>query len=863
MESQICKTPCSGETACLRAVAADPRAHHQEGIALITAKCFPLLSVFLALCVPAAAQKPRPAPVPSANAFASARSFLAQGNLARARGATLAGLKSAPGSVEGYDLLGIIYVQQRDYDEALAAFEHALSLNPRSAATHNDLANCYAQQQKMEMAEKEYRTTLEIAPGDPVANFNLGVVLLARNKPEAAIPYFRKVVHPDLPSEVNLIRAYLRSDHVAAGLDDARHISQKGGKDASLHYALGMVLAEEKQFETAEHELEIADGLRPKSYDIVLNQGKVSLHCKHYDKAESALNRALVIKPDSVEALETLGRLYFDQWRSLDAVQVLTKAHKLAPQNTNVIFLLARVSMLESYDEDAIPLLEEGIRIAPRNPELHAALAECYFQVGKTAKGLAEFEGLRQIDTTARPYGFLSFCYRYLGRFDDAKKASLEGLKIDPHNLACLFNLGAVLNKQGDEVEAEKYLTEALKSDPDYDQALLELASLKMTMKKYEEAIPLLRHAMEVSRDPSPAYYKLATAERILHRSEDSQRDFKIFQTLSKSPARVPIPYQNLFEFASRREGLPPSGRLELDLKTLEEELKRHPSDPQDLYMLAETQMKLGHREEALAALGRLEQASGHDLRTELGIGVLLAKYRLYRDAKPYFERALAADPTSDEARYDLAAAYFHLRDYDRAFEVLQQVSAASRDDSYLFLLGDVEARIGRTGEAVETFQHVLRINPDNDEYCLTLALTYLRERNTQEAERVLEQGLARVPNSARIHWGLGVVAALKGDNAAAEDNLVKATELMPEWVSGFSALGFFYSQTSQISKARETLERYKAVNGSRDLDAARIERMLDQESAQKSVPGAPQPLSTEARLQFLQIALMLADRDL
>jgi cytochrome c-type biogenesis protein CcmH/NrfG len=141
--------------------------------------------------------------------------------------------------------------------------------------------------------------------------------------------------------------------------------------------------------------------------------------------------------------------------------------------------------------------------------------------------------------------------------------------------------------------------------------------------------------------------------------------------------------------------------------------------------------------------------------------------------------------------------------------------------------------------------------------------MTYLRERNTEDAESALRQGLARVPNSARIHWGLGVVSVLKGDNRETEDNLVKATDLMPEWVSAFSTLGYFYSQTGQISKARETLERFKAVNGSGDLNSSKIEHMLDQESAQQNAAGPPRPLSPEARAQFLEVALALADRDL
>jgi tetratricopeptide (TPR) repeat protein len=762
----------------------------------MTAKSFLLLVVFLTICVPAAAQKPRSTPTPSANSFAAARNFLKHGNLVRAREAALAGLKAAPPSAQGYNLLGIIYMQEQDFDEAQKVFEHALALDPRSSATHNNLANCYAQQKKMDLAEKEYRTTLRIAPGDPVANYNLGVILLARGQPGAAIPYSLKVVPPDLSSEMNLVHAYLRAGQTRTGLAYAHQVSEKRPNDANLHYCLGIVLAEENQFEAAEHELEIAGGLKPKDYDILLSQGKASLHCKHYGKALSALTRALLIKPDSVEALEGVGRAYFEMGRDIDALQALLKAHNLAPKNTSVIFLLARVSMANSYYEDAISLLEAGIKIAPLDAELHAALGECYFQSGKTGKGIEEFENLRKLDPTARPYAFLSFCYRYMGRYDDAREAALKGLKINPRNIACLFNLGAILNIQGDRTGAEKYLDEAIKIDPGYDQALLELATLKMSAGKYDEAIPLLRHDIAVSHSPSQAYYKLAMAERGLHQYKQANMDLKTFQTLSKDQEHAAKPFQNFFEFASRRETLPPKERLELDLKTLQAELKQHPSDPENLYMLADTQMKLGHLEEGMCALGRLEQASGQDPRTELEIGVLLARYHWYGDAAPHFKRALAANPNSDDARYDLADADFHLRDYRGAFEALQQVSATGRDDSYLFLLGNVVERIGRTAEAAKIFQQAVQMNPDNDQNYLALALTDMRAGNIDEAERVLQQGLVRVPDSARIHWGVARQnQSAHGSSAACNANARIATRKLKRqsWADAQLLCGVFF----------------------------------------------------------------------
>lgn len=796
--------------------------------------------------------------------FAQARRYLARGDLAHAREAALAVLQTAPQSYEGYDLLGIIYTQQKDYDHAVEAFQHALRVAPGSVATHNNLANCYAEQQRMDLAEKEYQASLRIDAHGRDANYNLGVILLGRNQPDRAISYFSKVTAPDLATQLNLLRAYLRSGQRGKGIELAARVSRRGGDDVRLHYSLGVVLAAENQFQEAEHELKVADGLTPGRYEILYNLGRASLHCKHYGAAEEAFNRALGVMPDSVDAMVLAAQVYIDQQKVVDAIQVLVKARKLAPQNTEVIFLLARVSMLEFYYEDAIPLLEEGIRLASARPEFHAALGECYFMSGKVDKAVPEFEILLRLNPSATSYLFMGLCYRHLGRFDEAKKYFNEGLRLDSHNSACLFNLGYVAEKQGNLTDADKYLTGAVKIEPDFGEALVELASVKMAQKKYEEALPLLRHAVKVSKDPGPVYYKLATAERSLHMTEAAQRDFKVFQTLARNPSSAPYPYQHLFEFAGERQSLPPHARLELDLKSLQREVAVHPEEPRNLYILAETYLKLGRREEALNTIGRLDQLSQQDLRTELGIGVLLARFKLYGEAIRHFQLALDADPSSDEARYDLADAYFHLRNYRRAFEVLQQDSrSAGKDDSYLLLLGDIEAHTGRLDDALQILRQAVERNPDNDQYYLTLAMTCLRKQNLDEAQRVLRQGLARAPDSARILWGLGVLSVLKGDNQEAEQSFVKATDLMPEWVSGFSALGFFYSQTGQITKARETLQRFKTVNRSGELDVSRIEQMLDQEFKQNNSPGSSHHLSPEARLQFLQVALALADRDL
>ena len=48
-----------------------------------------------------------------------------------------------PSSVEAYNLLGIVYTNEKEYDHALEAFQQALKLAPNSPKTHNNLGNLY------------------------------------------------------------------------------------------------------------------------------------------------------------------------------------------------------------------------------------------------------------------------------------------------------------------------------------------------------------------------------------------------------------------------------------------------------------------------------------------------------------------------------------------------------------------------------------------------------------------------------------------------------------------------------------------------------------------------------------------------
>jgi tetratricopeptide (TPR) repeat protein len=350
--------------------------------------------------------------------------------------------------------------------------------------------------------------------------------------------------------------------------------------------------------------------------------------------------------------------------------------------------------------------------------------------------------------------------------------------------------------------------------------------------------------------------------EKSLHQTEASLRDLKVFQTLSKDSASGPQPYQHIFDYLDERSSLSREARTQQDLADLTEQLQKNPDHPQGLYLLAQTYLKLGKLEEARATIGQLDQISAGDYQTQAGVGVLLARYRLYDEAIQHFQTALSASPDLDDVKFDVADAYFRKGDYAQALKAANQVSATGQqDDAFLSLLGDIYAHLGDGARATQIFLNAINRNPDNDQYYLSLALVELRGNDPAGARETLQKGLVRIPSSGKIFWGLGIVSVLDGRTLEAEEDFERAVDLLPEWPGSYSTLGFFYFQTGEIGKAREVLNRFKGSNAAGGLDINRIEEALSRAPDGPSTIREPMPMA--ARNQLVQLALSLADRTL
>ncbi len=90
--------------------------------------------------------------------------------------------------------LGNVYQSQGRYEEAIAAYQHAIELDPQYAYPHNGLGNVYDELGRYEEAIAAYQHAIELDPQLAQPHNNLGNVYRAKGRYEEAIDAFQQAV---------------------------------------------------------------------------------------------------------------------------------------------------------------------------------------------------------------------------------------------------------------------------------------------------------------------------------------------------------------------------------------------------------------------------------------------------------------------------------------------------------------------------------------------------------------------------------------------------------------------------------------------------------------------------------------------
>ena len=101
-----------------------------------------------------------------------------------------------------------------------------------------------------------------------------------------------------------------------------------------------------------------------------------------------------------------------------------------------------------------------------------------------------------------------------------------------------------------------------------------------------------------------------------------------------------------------------------------------------------------------------------------------------------------------------------------------------------------------------------MELDPDNEQVYIDLARAYLTLKNPEEADAILDQGLAKKANSTTLILAKGDFYLLQGKNTEAEAQYQRALEVDPENDGLYVKLARYYQATQKWKETEEVYQR-------------------------------------------------------
>ena len=127
-----------------------------------------------------------------------------------------------------------------------------------------------------------------------------------------------------------------------------------------------------------------------------------------------------------------------------------------------------------------------------------------------------------------------------------------------------------------------------------------------------------------------------------------------------------------------------------------------------------------------------------------------------------------------------------------------------------MYNIGKLCQDMGRLDEAIKTYQKLVKMFPDNQNYWIALAVTCTDVGRLEDAENYYNQLLARSPDGKNYSAfrNLAVVYRANQRLDEAEDAIRKAIEMQPDDVTSYNTLGWILHDANCYAEAEEEFRR-------------------------------------------------------
>jgi uncharacterized protein (TIGR03032 family) len=255
-------------------------------------------------------------------------------------------LRQHPTVARGWDMLGLIALQQGHPQTALQHIEKAIALDAQQADFHDHAGVAHCNVGDFVGGIACYQEALRLSPHTVHVQYNLGLAQSKSGQYEAALQTLLNLIakQPNhAPAHYQIGNIYQQQRNLQAAIDHYRQAVQHYPQYAEAWYNLGVTFQEISEYLQAQAAYQQALALRP-DYPEALNglgtllerQGQATAALDHYQ-------RALSLSPQYIHALMNLGNLYVRLEQLPGAETIYRQAFSLNEQNLQALDNLIKI----------------------------------------------------------------------------------------------------------------------------------------------------------------------------------------------------------------------------------------------------------------------------------------------------------------------------------------------------------------------------------------------------------------------------------------------------------------------------------------------------------------------------------------
>lgn len=403
------------------------------------------------------------------------------------------------------------FYENGQWDQALAALDLALSVNPEQSDWHMGKGLTLDAMRRYDEAARAFEQVVRLRGDQVEPLLRLGVDLTRSGEPARAIEVLQRALQLDPhhhAAQCQLILAYARAgDHDAA--EQAFYLAQQ--QDESCAHCFDHIahsLAERGELDRAEWCWRQARTLSPQVEDVALNLARVAWRRGRLDASLDLYLDQLRDDPGDIEALIECGRLLRQLNRHAEAAEKFRRIVELDPTQALAHYQLGELALRAGHLDAAASGFETAGRLAPELPGVHLNLAAVALRRGRADLALQHL--IAELDVEGQSGPQVLDLARMLITLDAPAEAvdlltplldgTAEPLFEDDGTLASALVLrGVALAVRGDTAAAIGDLRLALRMEPGHPVATYNLIVAYLDGRSFRRARAVLRRAMRAA----------------------------------------------------------------------------------------------------------------------------------------------------------------------------------------------------------------------------------------------------------------------------------------------------------------------------------------------------------------------------